>query len=738
MSLIFLNLAMLGGFLAVGVPVLVHLLSRRNYDVVYWGAMRFLAPDPQTRRSVMLDDVWLLLVRMILVGLLALCLARPTVLGVNWLGTPRTEPRDVAIIIDASGSQSRRMGAEDGLARSVALAKRVLESLQPGDSAALIVARHRPITDRLGLTAQLDRLKQSLEELDDAAGPVDLPAALLEGLRVLAASRQANRDVVLVTDGQAEGWKLADAARWLQLDDMLTQAKIRPRLFVLSPETDRAGISANRALGPIELSRESASPGLPVRISVPLARFDPQPEAGGAGPGHVEVRLFVDGQATAGQSQTVAVPRAGTIAVTFEHRFDAVGPHSIRAAIDPDDTPVDDEAWAAVEVTSAVPALLVDGATNADPARSETFFAQTALTPRDNAMPWIRARMIPVANLTAESLREPHAVVLANVESLSPEQAAAIVRFVNDGGGLLVTLGDHGPADDRTLADAGLGDILAAKWSGVRRDEHPELGGVRVSSESLNAPWLRRFRPGKTSDLVDAQFTMWRRLVTTGDAGSTAAASIKLTTGDPLLMTRRAGLGQTAVFASSLDADWNTLPNKHDYVVFLHELLLTLAHASERRNVGTGESIVVRRPENIPADTEIVWKNANDDVVGASPSQPDEGTRRQQIALPEAPRPGVYRAVNQQGNDAVLTLAAAHGDLRESDPTPLSLAEMNRLSEGGRLTWIVNVDGIVRTLKQSPNARTELWNFLLWAFIGLMAVESALIARRYSASTNNG
>ena len=46
----FLNLLMLLGLGAVIIPPLIHLLNRRRYDVVDWGAMQFLQISETTRR----------------------------------------------------------------------------------------------------------------------------------------------------------------------------------------------------------------------------------------------------------------------------------------------------------------------------------------------------------------------------------------------------------------------------------------------------------------------------------------------------------------------------------------------------------------------------------------------------------------------------------------------------------------------------------------------------------------
>ncbi|MGE4001441.1 MAG: BatA domain-containing protein, partial [Planctomycetaceae bacterium] len=63
MSFGFLNAVMLLGLAGAALPVLVHLLSRRNYDVVAWGAMQFLELGRRTRRRIRLEELLLLLLR---------------------------------------------------------------------------------------------------------------------------------------------------------------------------------------------------------------------------------------------------------------------------------------------------------------------------------------------------------------------------------------------------------------------------------------------------------------------------------------------------------------------------------------------------------------------------------------------------------------------------------------------------------------------------------------------------
>jgi len=76
-----MNFANLSAFLwaALAIPIIIHLLNRRRFEVIDWGAMRFLQVSKVTRRRLFLEELLLLLLRMGLIGLLVVALAGPAV-----------------------------------------------------------------------------------------------------------------------------------------------------------------------------------------------------------------------------------------------------------------------------------------------------------------------------------------------------------------------------------------------------------------------------------------------------------------------------------------------------------------------------------------------------------------------------------------------------------------------------------------------------------------------------------
>lgn len=69
--------------LAIAIPILIHLWHQKKGQVMAWAAMQWLTEkEQQQHRGLQLENVWLLLVRCLLVLLLALLLSQPVL---NWL-----------------------------------------------------------------------------------------------------------------------------------------------------------------------------------------------------------------------------------------------------------------------------------------------------------------------------------------------------------------------------------------------------------------------------------------------------------------------------------------------------------------------------------------------------------------------------------------------------------------------------------------------------------------------------
>src|SRR5436189_5539109 len=110
----FLNLLMLFGLAALVIPPLIHLLNRRRFQVVDWGAMQFLQISETTRRRLLIEELLLMALRMGLIALFVLALAAPFVVSPLVAKVGGRPNRDVVLVIDGSFS----MGFNDGKHRT--------------------------------------------------------------------------------------------------------------------------------------------------------------------------------------------------------------------------------------------------------------------------------------------------------------------------------------------------------------------------------------------------------------------------------------------------------------------------------------------------------------------------------------------------------------------------------------------------------------------------------------------
>src|SRR5580692_4502872 len=103
------NLGILFGLFALAIPVVLHLLQRRHFDTLDWGAMQFLPDSVATQRRRWLDELLLLLLRMAMIALIVFALASPfsTSAWLAPLGDHAT--RDVVIVVDGSYSMGLRL-----------------------------------------------------------------------------------------------------------------------------------------------------------------------------------------------------------------------------------------------------------------------------------------------------------------------------------------------------------------------------------------------------------------------------------------------------------------------------------------------------------------------------------------------------------------------------------------------------------------------------------------------------
>ena len=203
----FLTPLFLFGALAIAGPVIFHMIRRTTREVTPFSSLMFLAPSPpRVTRKSRIENLWLLLLRCLILGLLALGFARPF-LQREAASTPPDAGagKRIVVLVDTSASMRR----EDLAVQARTKVEGIVRGASPVDEVALLAFDRAPRT-LLGFeewrkaTAD-ERAATAVQKLDAIApgwAGTNLGAALLRAVEMLNASADGLREIVIVSDMQ--------------------------------------------------------------------------------------------------------------------------------------------------------------------------------------------------------------------------------------------------------------------------------------------------------------------------------------------------------------------------------------------------------------------------------------------------------------------------------------------------------------------------------------------------------
>lgn len=687
MPIQFLNVAMLLGLAAMSIPIIIHLLNRRRYDVVDWGAMQFLEVSEVTRRRLLIEELLLMLLRMGLIALLVLALASPILTRKIVTGMGKRPDRDVVLVVDGSASMSYRPAKGPSTQdRARTWATTFLDKLQAGDKVALVQAKEQPIT-LIAPTHDLERVRDNLRQLPPPNGGANLPDAIQQARALLDSSQHSGRDIIILTDGQREGW--ADPTAMLRWDLLSTQERQErmagtelrdpPRLFVVNVDPDRKENPPNYGVAPLRANR----PVVPVGREV-LFRSDITLSAGTKYDQPHLLRLEINGKTVRNlQTPKTAELAQGKIPFSFKHRFQTPGSHLVTVRLEPD-VPVDDRGDDyqlkdtipsdnrrdfALDVVTALPVLLVDG--DPEPALGDRGidFLRDALAPEIDPNPVVHVQSTSIADFTPEMLTgprgtlPPRVVVFNNVAQLTRAHSDAVARFLAGGGGVLVVLGDRAnrEAYNKDLYREGRG-WLPARLDEVQGDVDKPENAIRPVPSASTHPVLDLFRDeAGIGGLGAARFPRWWKVSTPGqDAPGVTVASLRSAREEhAFLVERFFQSGRVLLSAVPLDDTWESnLPRTAAFVPLVHEMVYYLAGArSSDFNLQPGQPIryLTQNPGHLSTTTlstpsgparPLTTEPTPDD--SAHPVQVTEGPHGSLVVFDKTREPGLYTVTAPQ------------------------------------------------------------------------------------------
>lgn len=690
-------------FLLVGLPLLIHLLTRRAVRPYPLPTFRFLQRSlARQSRLFRLRHPLLLLLRTLLIALLVAVFLKPVQVAPLAADGGR---RAAVVVLDTSASMGWRSGGVTSFQKAQALVRKILEGLGPDDRANVILADATPTSVLPQPAAEREALRQAVGSASSTQERCDVPAALALAAEQLDRAEAKRRELYLVSDFQRTNWAEA------KFDAVPRATQI---VFVGTEDGSRD----NTAITAIRLRPPVPRAGDDVTALVEVWNGTAQPR-----PMPVTFRTLLPSSPSEGegQTQTIMVPpfATGTAAFPF------IPPQSLRAeyptrekigpgrypciaTLSPDGLPDDNTRWFVADLLHTLTVYLLTDE-DVDRSPSGSYYVSRALNPTPETPGGIRVLPRRASSLTDSDLRSADVVVLCNVLTLPADRLPALFRYVQNGGALVVFLyGERVQAQMEALNRlAGKGEGLAFLPTARFDARGKGKGYVTFAEARFESRLLRIFKDPSAADLERIQV---HRFYLTTEPDERAEVLLKYEDGTPAAARRALGAGSVLLCNFSPAPADSDLARQEVFPPLLHELMKGMASKKDDRREFTPGGAA---STTIPPPKGRVTASAPD----GAPLPVTLDRAGGGVVLERAERAGLYR-ITADGQEVALLAVNIHpdeSDLRTIDPRELQ-SERER-----RPAYLVGTDGRTARLEDLSRNR-PLWPyFLLAAFAVLLA-----------------
>jgi Aerotolerance regulator N-terminal len=664
----FLSPLLIWGALLGAIPLIIHLLNRRRFRRVEWAPMHYLRLTIQrNRKRIQLEQLLLLLLRIMLPILLFFFLARPIVnpTGLEqWLGTGGRSSQ--VVLIDDSMSMGYTAGEAPAFQRALQAAAGLMASIRPQDHCTLVTtsAPRAPVFHDVE-GSRRDEISTALASVLLTATHAAWPA-VLEGVdEVLKSCTYPTRQLTILTDLRKSGWEAGTQAISRQWSEQGVRLRI---VDVGSAEAANVSLEGLGATDRTILAGAASGWEAVVRNDSPRTLTN------------TRAVLRVDDKPT-----EVVLPEVGphqAVRVPLSVSFPGSGPHELSLQLPEDELPGDNTRWAAVPVKDSLLIRLVDGEPSSTPFGSEVDYLAAPLSIGIGAAEAWRVEVVPDQDFLSQRLDPADVLVLANVAAPTLEQAERLGRLVNEGMGLLIFTGGK--------LDVGLYNDLLYRPN----DRLLPFPLKSLVDESIRGLFVEPLHPSPLEKLLELKTAALervsvRQIMTVDEKEDKDQVRVLARWNNPArspaVAERIRGEGRVLLWTTTADRAGNDWPVEPSFVLAVREAVRGSARPTRfDHTVTAGERMRRVVNSNQPvANARLTLPGGGEPrtlaVVPLSEEPGDRGPAVE-INVPDTRLPGAYRLTWDEGSLGVQQdLFAANPDPRESMLERIPEAELKSM-----------------------------------------------------------
>jgi len=590
--------------------------------------------------------------------------------------------RELVVLLDESAS----MGYGDRWERARAAAHRAIDSLS-GDDRATLVLFSRNAEENVRATSDRIRLNQAVDAAKVTSRSTRYGPALKLAQSILTASGQRQKEVIVVSDFQKTGWTGSEEVHL-------------PEGTVLTPVSVADQSTANISIPSVTFARTSFSGQERLTVTAGIVNHGANAVNG------VATTLEIDGHQIESKPASVAANSSGSVSFAAFTLADAYVRGTVRAGTDP--MPQDNVFNFVLTPGRPVSILVVSPKEATGDRDDPDLYLSKALS--IGTAPAFQLDVTSAVRMSPAML-DKRAVVVLNDTPFPPALAGGALRkYVEQGGGVLVVLGEHStwPSNDAALLPGTLtGTVDRVGHGGA-------LGFLDYSHpvfEVFKAPHGGGFSSARVLRYRALTATPASRVLARFDDGAVAATEQKI------------GLGRVVAWNTSMDDSWSDLPTKPVFLPLVHQLMRYLGRYEEApawRTVGqvldlTSGSILVGSRRD-----RVALTPAGKRVTLAAGSGPE---------FLELDEQGFYELRSTGSAETRPPAVAVNIDPAESDLSVMDQGEFTAAVTGRAGPQVAASTAQEPETPQELERRQALWWYLLLGGILLLATETMLSNR---------
>jgi len=260
----FLQPLLLTALPLIALPIIIHLINQRRYQMIRWAAMMFLlAANRMSRGYARLRQLLILLFRMLVIAGLIFAVSRPLASG--WLGITVGGRADTTIILLDRSPSMQQQGPGTVISKLQAGRQQLTRTLNLLGSGRWVLIESTSNTPR-DIESPDALLK--LPATEPASTSADLPAMLETAHEYISANKTGRTEIWICSDIRQNDWN-AESGRWQTLRDLFLELRQGIRFHLLAYSEVA---SSNVAVRVTNVRRQQSAETAELMVSLSVTR----------------------------------------------------------------------------------------------------------------------------------------------------------------------------------------------------------------------------------------------------------------------------------------------------------------------------------------------------------------------------------------------------------------------------------------------------------------------------------